>query len=184
MEVGGFGFWYTEIMKLKLVLPSTEYKDSYLKALEEYHQEERYLDFNLDKLQADFSSFVTLLKGFAKGLNLPEGFIPETKFWLVDGDKFIGNASIRHYLTKELNRFGGHIGYDIRPTERGKGYGKIILNLALDKAKDLGIKKALITCDVGNIASKKVIESNGGVLENIVDMGEGNPKKRRYLINL
>ena len=64
--------------------------------------------------------------------------------------------------------FGGHIGYWVRPSERGRGYGKLMLRLALPKARRLGIHNALVTCDLGNTASRKVIEANGGVFKNQV----------------
>ncbi|HZE87234.1 MAG TPA: hypothetical protein VE090_03425 [Methylomirabilota bacterium] len=62
----------------------------------------------------------------------------------------------------------------------GTTYGKEILKLALPQAKRLGITKVLITCDDTNIGSQKVIEANGGILENIVENGVENPRKRRY----
>lgn len=60
---------------------------------------------------------------------------------------------------------GGHIGYGIRPSERRKGYATVLLNLALIKARELGIQRALVTCDRDNIGSAKTIMNNGGVLD-------------------
>ena len=96
---------------------------------------------------------------------------------------FIGWLDIRHSLTEHLREIGGHIGYAIRPSERGKGYGNKILELALPKAQELGIKDVLITCDADNTPSAKIIEKNGGVFENIKTTSDGVPK-RRYWINL
>ncbi len=117
-------------------------------------------------------------------MNLPEGRVAASEFWLIDKDEFIGRVSVRHMLNDCLFKIGGHIGYYIRISKRKKGYGKAILKLALQKAKQLGILKVLVTCDVGNTASQKVIEANCGVLENIVETGENSPKKRRYWIKI
>jgi predicted acetyltransferase len=95
----------------------------------------------------------------------PEGFVPVTNLWLADGDEFLGRIAIRHSLTPILLEAGGHIGYDIRPSARRKGYATAMLREALPIAFDLGIDPALVTCDVDNIASRRVIERNGGVLE-------------------
>ncbi|GIH06844.1 hypothetical protein Rhe02_49110 [Rhizocola hellebori] len=94
-----------------------------------------------------------------------EGFAPVTNMWLVDGDEFLGRIAIRHSLTPILLEAGGHIGYDIRPSARRKGYATQMLRAALPVSFGLGIDPALITCDVDNIASRRVIERNGGVLE-------------------
>ena len=78
--------------------------------------------------------------------------------------------------------FGGHIGYSVTPSERGKGYGKLQLKMALEIAKDLGIEKCLITADKTNTLSNKTIISEGGVLENTVMWN--NEPLNRYWINL
>jgi predicted acetyltransferase len=103
------------------------------------------------------------------GIGLPPGYVPATTFWLVAGDEWIGIGNIRHRLTPELERFGGHIGYAIRYSRWNMGYGTLQLRLLLAEARRLGFKRALITCSRGNIGSARVIEKNGGVLENIVD---------------
>jgi predicted acetyltransferase len=95
----------------------------------------------------------------------PPGFVPVTNLWWVDGDEFLGRIAIRHALTPILLEAGGHIGYDVRPTARRKGHATAMLRAALPITFGLGIDPALITCDVDNIASRRVIEHNGGVLE-------------------
>jgi len=177
-----------------LVAPSIKYKRSFLEAAAEYQKEyketgnqrlERYAKLNLDKLNdsGEFENFVNKLKAQAKGEGLPEGYVPSSVFWLVDGEEFIGQVDIRHRLTPLLKETGGHIGYDIRPSKRKQGYGKLILKLALEKAKELGIKDALVTCDVTNTVSKKVIEANGGKLESQLKGAVGKPDKLRYWIH-
>lgn len=168
----------------QLVRPSIDYKESYLEALKEFQSEGRNLDYDIQKLADDFEGFVNKLLGLAEGKDLPEGFVPESKFWLVDKGEFIGTASIRHSLNENLLKIGGHIGYEIRPSKRHLGYGTEILKQALSEAKRLGIKNALITCDETNIGSRKIIESNGGVLEDIVFYDENMPKKMRFWIEI
>ena len=90
---------------------------------------------------------------------------------------------MRHDLTEYLLNYGGHIGYSIRPSARLKGYGTEGLKLGLKEAKNLGISKVLITCNIKNMGSSKVIENCGGVLENIVTCPKGNVIKR-YWINI
>jgi len=95
----------------------------------------------------------------------PEGKVPETLLWWVDGDEYLGRLSIRHELTDALREFGGHIGYVVRPFARRQSHARAMLAAALPIARDLGIDPALLTCDADNVGSRRVIESNGGVLE-------------------
>ena len=95
----------------------------------------------------------------------PEGWVPSTTLWWVEGTDYLGRIAIRHRLTPSLREFGGHIGYDVRPTARRRGYATAMLRAALPIARDLGIESALVTCDADNVASRRVIEHNGGVFE-------------------
>ena len=167
---------------MQLILPSVKYNQSYLKALEEGREETGIVVLRKPKVGESFEEFVKNICGEAKGLNLPEGWVPASEFWLIDGSEFVGRVSVRHTLNNHLLKIGGHIGYYIRTSKRKMGYGKKILKLALLKAKKLGITKALVTCDEGNIGSQKIIEASSGILENIVEVGENLPKKRRYWI--
>jgi predicted acetyltransferase len=169
---------------IQLVDPSTDYQTSYLKALAEFAAENRSLEYRGIQSDENFADYVKRIALFKKGIGLPEGYIPESVMWLVDGSEFIGEASIRHELTDFLRQVGGHIGYVIRPSKRKRGYGKQILKLSLQYIQTLGINSVLLTCDETNIGSAKIIEANGGILEDAVDMGEGNPRKLRYWIDL
>jgi predicted acetyltransferase len=95
----------------------------------------------------------------------PRGHVPSTTLWWLAGDEYLGRIAIRHRLTPGLLEYGGHIGYDIRPAARRRGHATAMLAAALPVAGTLGIDPALITCDTGNDGSRKVIEANGGVLE-------------------
>jgi predicted acetyltransferase len=91
--------------------------------------------------------------------------VPCTTLWWVDGTEYLGRLAIRHLLNDRLRERGGHIGYDVRPSARRLGHATTMLAAALPLARRLGIEEALLTCDPDNVASQRVIESNGGRLE-------------------
>lgn len=93
------------------------------------------------------------------------GYVPSSAWWWTDGEDYLGRISVRHRLTPFLLEVGGHIGYDVRPSARRQGHATAMLQATLPLAHSLGIERALITCDHDNIGSRKVIEANGGVLE-------------------
>lgn len=171
---------------MELVRPSVMYKDSYIQAAEELREGSDGL-IDQDKMYSDdlkknFPMFIEKQLGQAAGIYLPSGYVPVTHFWLVDEGVYIGRVSIRHHLNDHLLMIGGHIGYSIRPSKRGLGYGSQILAPALPEAKKLGIKKALLTCDASKIASRKIIEKNGGILESEVSNAETGVAKLRFWI--
>lgn len=112
----------------------------------------------------DFSGYLGRVSKRSRAEDLPPGRVPENEFWLVSGDRVIGRSKLRHRLNPALEREGGHIGYDIRPSERRKGCGTLILKLTLEKAKDSGLSRVLLTCDADNLGSAKIIENNAGIL--------------------
>jgi predicted acetyltransferase len=80
-------------------------------------------------------------------------------------ERLVGCSRLRHWLTEALEYEGGHIGYDIRPSDRGRGLGTSLLRLTMARAAALGIAKVRVTCDAKNSASIRVIEKNGGQLD-------------------
>ncbi|GAB2027843.1 GNAT family N-acetyltransferase [Lactovum odontotermitis] len=100
----------------------------------------------------------------------------------VSDGRIVGLVQIRHELNEFLTRIGGHIGDMVRPSERRKGYGSEQMRLALEKCRELGIERVLVTCDKDNIASARTIQKNGGVLENEL-LDEDGMVKQRYWIN-
>jgi predicted acetyltransferase len=118
----------------------------------------------------EFSRFPDFLQkhvNMSLGIGLADNQVPQTLYWLYVDNKPAGYGKLRHYLNDSLRKIGGHIGYAIRPSERGKGYGKLILKKMLVKAKENGIYKVLMTTTEDNILSRKVIEGNGGLLSHI-----------------
>lgn len=92
--------------------------------------------------------------------------VPATTYFSIrkEDNKIIGTIQLRHFLTPELEKSGGHIGYGIRPTERKKGYGKQQLTLVLAVAKQMKIPQVMITCDKNNVASRETALHCGGIL--------------------
>ena len=115
---------------------------------------------------AEFARLVAAIQLEAEpDTKLPAGLVHQTVLWFVDGVEFLGRLSIRQELTPALNEVGGHIGYCVRPSARRRGDATQMLARSLPIAAALGIDPALVTCDVDNTGSRKVIEAAGGELE-------------------
>ena len=96
-------------------------------------------------------------------------------------NRVIGIIDLRHHINHPiLGTWGGHCGYSVRPSERGKGYAREMLRLNIRNAKALGISKLLITCDVKNMASEKTILANGGIYEKTIEV-DGCKMKRFWI---
>ena len=129
-----------------------------------------------------FEEWVQKLEEYSKEETVPEGKVPATQFLTVrkSDEKIVGVVNVRHRLNDFLNLVGGHIGDAVRPSERKKGYGTKQIALALKYMADLGIDRALITCDENNVASMKTIVKNGGKLQDIIDY-EGKKEMRFWV---
>lgn len=139
--------------------------------------------FLLDRDPAEaWASYLRKLDTYRRGLELPSDRVPATFLVAVVGSELVGRVSIRHTLDDFLVNFGGHIGYGVRPDYRRRGYASEILRQALIIARAEGIDRVLLTCDQDNVASAKVIERHGGVLED-VRVDPSGPAKRRYWID-
>jgi predicted acetyltransferase len=170
------------MQNLILVRPSNDYRESCLTAIEEFKAESSSSLSWYYNLGDNFVDYIKEL--IARTTLKTEKMVPETVLWGVIDNEFVGRISIRHDLNEFLSRVGGHIGYEVRPSYRGLGIGTKMLEQALPIAKRVGLDKVLLTCDETNVGSIKIILANGGVLENVIEMGEGKPGKQRYWIQL
>lgn len=173
---------------LFLTEPGIQYKESFLEGLREFQCEGRLMEYSVGRLTSNFEIYLRSVRADAERRIFPPDHVPTTRLWLIEGDEqqgmYVGNLTIRHELNAFLIKAVGHIGYQIRPSLRRKGYGRQILHLGLLKAHELGLSRALVTCDEDNIGSKKVIEYNGGQLENAISIEGSSIKKLRYWIDL
>ncbi|AVQ25951.1 GNAT family N-acetyltransferase [Fusobacterium periodonticum] len=169
--------------KIILVKPDLSYADEIIKYKEESLAESPIINGSagLDRFSSIEIWFEELKKRSCED-TVPKGLVPSSTYLGVrEKDNYIvGMIDIRHYLNEYLTQVGGHIGYGVRKTERNKGYAKQMLKLALEKCKELKIKKVLITCDEDNIASEKVILSANAKLEDIRNI-DGENKKRFWI---
>ena len=169
--------------KIILVKPDLSYADEIIKYKEESLAESPVINGSagLDRLSS-IEDWLEELKKRSCEDTVPKGLVPSSTYLAVrEKDNYIvGMIDIRHYLNEYLTQVGGNIGYGVRKTERNKGYAKQMLKLALEKCKELKIKKVLITCDEDNIASEKVILSANAKLEDIRNV-DGENKKRFWI---
>lgn len=164
---------------MDLILPSIDYEDSYVEYIKELGNEERY-PFPMDFDYSDFERLLEKIGNFAKGVNLPPGYVPSSTLWLIDSGKLVGVTNIRHYLNPEIEHCGGHIGLGIRPSYRCKGLGQILMKLSIEKLTRMGEGPIHIHCYKENIASAKTIVSNGGVLKS--ELAMENKIVQRYVV--
>lgn len=177
---------------MQLVKPTTHRADSFeetlreCETLDELYQFGYEFDTNGTKSILDFGvvNYINALEGYKLGVWLPPERVPQTTLWLVEDDLFIGQIKRRHELNPYLTTYGGHIGYVIRPSKRQQGYGTKILTLWMEYWKAEWIKQLLVTCNEKNIASRKIIEANGGVYFSKVRCDDEQDMKLRYWMYL
>ncbi|MFN8593133.1 MAG: GNAT family N-acetyltransferase [Thermomicrobiales bacterium] len=169
---------------LRLIPPDSAYRESVLEGLREFQTEPRFAHLDLASVAADFPAYVASQRARTDAGKLPPDQAPETVLWLMEGETFIGRLSIRNTHDEALIRTVGHIGHMIRPSKRRMGYGTMILALALPEAKALGLARVLVTCDEDNIASRTIIERNGGHLEGATPSRTGPGCTLRFWIDL
>lgn len=172
--------------QIKLIAPTIEYGEDIMELRKEIllaDDKDAFAGCCMLELCPTAEQWLINIEKMGKQETCPEGFVPSDVYIAVraDDNRIVGITDLRHNInTPILSSWGGHIGYTVRPSERGKGYAKEMLRLNLQNCHKLGIDKVLITCHVFNSASEKVIIANGGVFEKEITV-EGE-KIRRYWI--
>ena len=156
---------------MDIVLPSAPLRTAFYTMALDYRgsADQRYYT-DIIKRGFSFEEYLTRLHRYSLGIDIEEGLVPYTTFWLVDKkmDTIYGVSRLRHILNTASRKEGGHIGYDVPPSYRNAGYATELLGLTVRKARAMGIARVLVTCDANNVASSRVIIKNGGALENQV----------------
>ena len=154
---------------MELRRPRLADKETVLEMMAEFEQTQSAHDGGFwDAENFDYEEWLETNLNKEMGIKLPENRVPSIQFVLFDeSGHALGFLNLRLRLNEGLLNYAGHIGYAIRPSERGKGYAKEALRQGLQVAKEKNIKKALVTCSVNNPASRAVILANGGILEDV-----------------
>jgi predicted acetyltransferase len=175
-------------MTLKFITPNRDIFSDYISALREGMELHALPEECIQSYENNFDVWWDETCNIKVPVRMPNGElrqkVPETILWLVRDKDFIGRVGIRHTLNENLKQFGGHIGYAVRPKERQKGYGKMLLAEGLRFAQSIGIKEALLTCNSNNITSIKIIESFKGQLQDSLPIEGKDYVQYRYWIKL
>jgi len=177
----------------ELVRADLAYMRSYVEALHEGYSRDNLraeTPEEIARIEREPQWFVNLTNMPPHHVVLPDGTlskrVPATDLWWVEGEEFLGSVGIRHELNELLEAWGGHIGYAVRPSARRQGHASAMLAAALDHVRaNLPLKRVMLTVNLDNEGSIRVIEKNGGVIRDEVD----NPwvagqRGRRYWIDL
>jgi predicted acetyltransferase len=173
-----------------LIQPDIRYRDSYVEAMREGLHLEPAKEKDIRLAEKDFNKYLEKRHDLSRPVTLPDGTkvrrVKQMDLWLVDGEKFLGMASLRPELNNALMKRGGNIGYAVRASMRRKGYGDVILKLTLEHIRkiNLPLEKVLITCHDENTGSIRIIEKNGGVFQDKVKIFGLSWPERRYWITL
>ena len=173
-------------MKLKLIRLDEQYRSEFEEMMEEWIAFNDTHDTNHSPsaiFKNDYHDFAHYVSELDDREDPVRGIVAGTTFFAYDEEihKLVGAVNIRHSLNDYLLKYGGHIGDGVRPSLRKKGYATVMIHLALDTCRELGIQKVLICCHKDNIGSAKSIMNNGGVLENEVTDTDGKSMQRYWI---
>ena len=173
-------------MAVRIVSPSSDYRSAFLAMLDDFDDRDPHNAAFYSPARGDFEEYVQNLLDEERGRNLREGWVPCTHRWLLtSAERVVAVSRLRHRIdTPFLMNDGGHIGYDVAPSHRGRGYGHLALRAALAEAARLGIARVLLYTSEDNTASRRVIERAGGVLDQITYSEFWNEQLCRYWLVL
>ncbi|NYE19599.1 GNAT family N-acetyltransferase [Microbacterium immunditiarum] len=159
---------------ISLVLPDHARRDSWLAAIDEIDAADLHgfstFGFDVHELGDPDVFDLWLQREIRQRTEGQDGFVPATVWWIIDDSnptEVLGSIHLRHELNEVLLAEGGHIGYAVRPSARGRGVATAALKLCLEEARRRGIVKVLVVCETGNSASGRTILAADGVLENV-----------------
>lgn len=171
---------------MRLIRPT----EKYLEQVWEYKQEMFAADSSMDgagplRRVNSAEEWLAFVRANEEMQEVTEKLVPATQFILVreSDDKLVGMLQVRHCFNTYLEKYAGHIGYSVRPSERRKGYAKAMLREALKFCREeLGLEKVLITCLTHNEGSRRTILSCGGVYEYTVHEPDNHEDLERYWV--
>ncbi len=134
----------------------------------------------------DLKAYIQVCRDYEDPETVPAHLVPATQFLLVrkSDNRLVGMIQVRHRFNEFLERYAGHIGYSVRPSERRRGYARAMLGMTLPFCREIGLEKVLIACIDGNIGSEKTILANGGVYESTVHEPDRGMDLKRFWIAL
>lgn len=137
---------------MEIIKPNEKYLQSYLEGCQQTWEtvHEKYIIHDPEKFDDWKTHIFQDFENAEKGINLPERFIPNATYWIVEDEKYAGTINIRLGLNEALARYGGHIGIVIRPDCRRKGYGMKGFEFAVEECKKLGINPILVATQETN----------------------------------
>ncbi len=173
--------------QIKLILPSEEWLDQVWAYRRECQEADSSMDGCGPLARADApEQWLADVRTYTDPATVPEGKVQATQLLSVresDG-RLVGMIQIRHYFNEYLEKYAGHIGYSVRPSERRKGYAREQLRLALPFCREIGLDRVLISCEPDNPGSRRTILANGGVYESTVHEPNEDIDLERYWITL
>jgi predicted acetyltransferase len=166
---------------MKLLDPSKDKREAFQRMAQDWrnHGNDRY-----GLALEDFDAYLARIERFRDAAQIPDGWVPGTEFWFADdAGEIVACARLRFWLTPSLEVEGGHIGYDVRPSSRRRGFGTAVLGLVLLEARCRGLLSVRVTVDSDNIPSVKVIEQNAGILSGEAISEKTGKRIRQYWID-
>ncbi len=169
---------------MELVAPSRTFFPSFVRALAEWgdaHQDGAGI--RDAAALADRAGFDHWVDGLIAEETTPAapGMVTCTYRWVVEGDEYLGSIALRHELNDWLRAYGGHVGYGIRPSARGRGLASAALAAVIASAAERGMPEVLLVCDATNTASRRVVERNGGRYERSVVDPDGHVLRHSWI---
>ena len=169
---------------VRLSTPDRRYRAAFLRCARDHvdHGDDPERAREYARALEDFDGYFAELARYAASDEPRPGLVRQHNFWLIDGSEVVGHLRLRPRLNERLHWIGGHIGYDVPPSRRNRGYATRMLALGLRQAAAQGLDRVLLTADATNAASIKVIERNGGRFDREYEF-EG-VVRRRYWIDI